>query len=407
MRLSELKISHYKSLTEVELLDIEPVTILVGCNGAGKSNIADALRFLRDAMSQGLDHAVSTRGGIGLIRQYSPTKPYRISFEFGFVDDGPANIYRYQLTLTSLREGNFRVERERCEWTGSTGFAFDGDGDMVECDPAAMRFERDTEGRVAFFVAGKSVAIENQRNVPADALAFGERLVTNEFFGGDHLGGAPLRNFIHNIRFSAIFPNTLRLPAHPDTDPILKENGANWASILRTLKKTSRGKLAWEQIKEMMQVVLPQLEDITTRAVGGFVMPQFRVREASGEAHYFDPSQISDGSLRVLGILLALYQTPHPSLMVIEEPEQTVNPALLSLLADAFREVSERTQLLITSHSPHLVDCFDPEFIRVVTMKNGETRVSPIRGSQREAVKEHLLSLEQIMSAEGLLPEEE
>jgi predicted ATPase len=149
------------------------------------------------------------------------------------------------------------------------------------------------------------------------------------------------------------------------------------------------------------------LRDITTRAIGSFVLPQFKVREANGGVHYFEPSQISDGTLRVLGILLALYHTPHPTLMVVEEPEQTVNPALLGLLADAFHEASERTQLLITSHSPHLVDLFEPEAIRVVTMRDGETRVAPIRASQRLAVKEHLLSLEQIMAAEGLMPEEE
>ena len=75
-------------------------------------------------------------------------------------------------------------------------------------------------------------------------------------------------------------------------------------------------------------------------------------------------------------------------------------------LVDAFRETSERTQLLITSHSPHLVDLFPTENIRVVTMIDGETRVTRIRASQQAAIKEHLLSLEQIMSAEGLLPED-
>ena len=64
MRLVDLRISHYKSLSDIALTDIQPVTVFVGCNGVGKSNVADALRFLRDAMSQGLDHAVSTRGGM-------------------------------------------------------------------------------------------------------------------------------------------------------------------------------------------------------------------------------------------------------------------------------------------------------------------------------------------------------
>lgn len=407
MRLVDLRISHYKSLSDIALTDIQPVTVLVGCNGVGKSNVADALRFLRDALSQGLDHAVSTRGGISLIRQYSPTKPYQISFDFGFAEDSDFSaVARYQLTLTSLREGNFRVERERCEWIGPTNVDYDNEtGKVVEYDFEPMLAERNSEGRVSLKRSGKIVRLDNERLTPPDALALGSRIIWLEFIA-INFGSTDLLQFILNFRFSSIYPNTLRQPAPPDTDPILKENGANWASILRNMKKTSRGKQAWEQVREMMQVVMPQLEDISPVAVGGFILPRFKVRETSGEAHLFDPSQISDGTLRILGILLALYQTPHPSLMVIEEPEQTVNPALLAVLADAFRECSERTQILITSHSPHLVDLFPTENIRVVTMQDGETRIAKIRASQQEAVKEHLLSLEQIMAAEGLQPED-
>lgn len=406
MRLTELVVSHYKSLGYVELKDIQPVTTLVGCNGVGKSNVVDVLRFLRDAVTQGLDHAVSTRGGIGLIRQYSSNKPFQIALELVFQDKSfPNKALRYQLSLTSLREGDFRVEREKCDWLGPTNFAFDEEGNLVECDYAFMCFERNTEGRISLRLADKIVELDNQKQLPPDTLALGNRIVSKTLIFGSTLGGS-IHEFIQNIRFSSIFPNTLRQPAHPDTDPILKENGANWASILRSLRKTAKGKQALEQIKEMMQVVMPQLEDISTQAVGGFIHPRFKVREKNGKQHYFDPSQISDGTLRILGILLALYQTPHPSLMVIEEPEQTVNPALLAVLADAFRESSERTQLLITSHSPHLVDLFEPENIRVVTMEDSETCIGPIRASQREAIKEHLLSLEQIMSAEGLQPED-
>lgn len=407
MRLVDLRISHYKSLSEVKLTDIQPVTVLVGCNGVGKSNVADALRFLRDALVQGLDHAVSTRGGIGLIRQYSPTKPFKISFDFSFAEDGnPTPTTRYHLTLTSLREGNFRVERERCEWIGPTGIAFENEtGKLIECDFEPMLAERNSEGHISIKVSGKAIPQDNKYQAPPDVLALGiwvGRLETVPL----SFGSPALRNFIGNFRFSSIYPNTLRKALPPDTDPVLKEDGANWASILRNMKKTSRGKQAWEQVREMMQVVMPQLEDISPVAVGGFILPRFKVREASGEAHLFDPSQISDGTLRILGILLALYQTPHPSLMVIEEPEQTVNPALLAVLADAFRECSERTQILITSHSPHLVDLFPTENIRVVTMQDGETRIAKIRASQQEAIKEHLLSLEQIMAAEGLQPED-
>lgn len=402
MRLTELNISHYKSVESVDLQEISPITVLVGCNGAGKSNVVDVLRFLRDAVTQGLDHAVSTRGGIGLIRQYSPSKPYRITLQFRFHDEELAAPVSYELALTSLRDGDFRVEREAGQWATFSKLTITADGDLIKEQPRVMCFERVASGRVHIKTEGGDWALDNQRVVPPDTLALGQPLLSFNLL----IGGSSLIDFISNIRFSSIYPNTLRQPAHPDTDLVLKENGANWSSVLRHLRKTARGRQALDQIKEMMQVVMPQLEDISTQALGGFIHPRFKVREASGKVHYFDPSQISDGTLRILGILLALYNTPHPSLMVIEEPEQTVNPALLALLVDAFRESSERTQLFITSHSPHLVDLFPAEAIRVVDMHDGQTRVSPIRASQQAAIKEHLLSIEQIMSADGLLPED-
>ncbi len=403
MRLASLSIRHYKSLTDVEFDDMQPLTVLVGCNGVGKSNIADALRFLRDAVTDGVDHAVSKRGGIALIRQYSPTKPYRITFDFSFenkAQDGQVTRSTYQLSLASLREGSFSVEKESCVWQQKVYSVDDLPNPVVHTELRDFDMQRSGIGKVT--VNGEEQPVP----LPPDVLALGRRFAVSSVLDEPWVG-APLVDCISRFRFSSIYPNTLRAPGRPDTDPILKENGENWASIIRAMRRTNQGKEALEQIKEMMALVIPQLVDISTRTIGGFVLPQFKVREANGKIHHFEPSQISDGSLRVLGILLALYHLPHPTLMVVEEPEQTVNPALLALLAAAFHEAAERTQLLITSHSPHLVDLFDPEAIRVVTMRDGETRVSPIRASQRQAVKEHLLSLEQIMAAEGLLPEEE
>ena len=406
MRLTELSISHYKSVESVDLQDIPPITVLVGCNGAGKSNVVDVLRFLRDAVTQGLDHAVSTRGGIGLIRQYSPSKPYRITLQFRFHDEELAAPVSYELALTSLRDGDFRVEREAGQWTEASNIRLSSKLGLVHTEARKMAFTRNSEGDIKVTCDGKVLPLQGHKSPAIDSLLIGQLFFTNETPFSVFFGGSSLTDFISNIRFSSIYPNTLRQPAHPDTDLVLKENGANWSSILRHLRKTARGRQALDQIKEMMQVVMPQLEDISTQAVGGFIHPRFKVREASGKVHYFDPSQISDGTLRILGILLALYNTPHPSLMVIEEPEQTVNPALLALLVDAFRESSERTQLFITSHSPHLVDLFPAEAIRVVDMRDGQTRVSRIRASQQAAIKEHLLSVEQIMSTDGLLPED-
>jgi predicted ATPase len=160
-----------------------------------------------------------------------------------------------------------------------------------------------------------------------------------------------------------------------------------------------------ERINEMMRVVLPDFLDVTITTAGSYLVPTFRFQAQGQTKREFDPVQLSDGTLRIFGILLSLYQSPTPSLMVIEEPEQTVHPGVLSMLAEAFKEVSEVTQIIVTTHSPQLVEHFDPEHIRVVTMTDGVTRISPIKASQREAVQRGLMTLGEFMAAEGLQPE--
>ena len=205
-------------------------------------------------------------------------------------------------------------------------------------------------------------------------------------------------------RFVNIYPNTLRQPSFPDQPDRLKEDGSNWATVVRQLRKTTAGKVALQQIVETMACVIPGFRDIKVRAIGNYLVPHF-IFEEGGKSVEFDPLQLSDGTLRIFGLLLAIYQLPAPTLLVIEEPEHTVYPGALGVLVDAMREVSEQTQIILTTHSPDLVHYFKPDEIRVATIENGHTRIAPICTPQRAAIDEHLMTAEDFMRAEGLQPE--
>src|SRR5687767_13273703 len=117
--ISSIRIQHYKSLRDVSIVDVPQTMLVVGRNAVGKSNLMDALRFIRDAVVDGLDHAVSSRGGIEVIRQYSKSRPFnvgfRIDFEQRFGPDGSRPAY-YEFKITSKDRGNYQVERESAEW---------------------------------------------------------------------------------------------------------------------------------------------------------------------------------------------------------------------------------------------------------------------------------------------------
>lgn len=104
----------------------------------------------------------------------------------------------------------------------------------------------------------------------------------------------------------------------------------------------------------------------------------------------------------MLAILVALYQTPAPPLIVIEEPEANLHPGALGVLADVIKEASLRTQVIITTHSPDLIDHFDPEVIRVVERVDGVTVVGKVQENQREIIRQKLYRPGELMRVEGL-----
>lgn len=385
--LRSLQIQHYKSLDNV-YVTLEPgVTIVVGPNAVGKSNFVDAMRFARDAVREDLDHAITQHGGIARVRQWSRTRPYNVFLGFTFDQEIEAKQLSadYQFTVKSLASGNFEVDWEKASWSAKE-LRLNAPANSTSLDLVHLivshELQRDQSGKV--LLDGE---FESQR-VSDDQLAL-------------RAHAPPLANFISSWSFATLYPNRLKDPSIPVTDRELKEDGSNWASVIRAMKRTTDGRMAFDKIREAMQAVIPSFKDVSVSSVGSYLVPWFTF-DVKGETLKFDPVQLSDGTLRIFGILLALYQNPPPPLLVIEEPEQTVHPGVLSVLADAFKEAAERTQIIITTHSPHLVDCFQPHELRVVSLQDGLTQIRPLKATQVEAVKRNLMSLEEFMLAEGL-----
>jgi predicted ATPase len=336
MKLTSAHIRHYKSLDDVQIDFDERLTVLVGPNAAGKSNVVDSLRFVRDAIANDIQHAVSMRGGMSRVRQHSKSKQFRLVMQLEFSQPD------------SVQDG------------GSTRYAF-----SVESTTASK-----------YIVVHDGISAES-----------------------------PLAAFMRSWQFSSIYPNRLREPSTPANDIALAEDGRNWASVIKSLRRTPKGRLALHRIIDAMRDIIPTFEEVSVASVGSYLVPNFKFTLKGKDAVSFDPVQLSDGTLRVFGILLALYQLPAPKLLVIEDPEQTVQPGVMAVLAEAITEASEETQLIITTHSPSLIDHFKPEQVRVVTLEDGLTKVSRVKKTQIEAVKRDLMSMQDFMLAEGLQPE--
>jgi predicted ATPase len=122
----------------------------------------------------------------------------------------------------------------------------------------------------------------------------------------------------------------------------------------------------------------------------------------------FEAFSMSDGTLRALGILSSFFQKSIPTLIAIEEPEATIHPEALGTILDIIRSFARSTQIVVTTHSPELLDAkwILPENLRIVTWKDGVTRVCPLGEASVKALRDHLMGAGEQLRSNALRADE-
>jgi predicted ATPase len=172
---------------------------------------------------------------------------------------------------------------------------------------------------------------------------------------------------------------------------------------------------AKKRIVEFLSNVVPGVVDVEVKHVGKKETLEFRQTVGSNEAPWrFMAENMSDGTLRALGILTALFQAGAVSgkkvrLVGIEEPEVALHPGAAGVIRDALRSASRQLQVLVTSHSPDLLDdkSVSDEHIVAVAIRNGETILGPVDSTGRDAIREKLYTVGELLRLRQLTPDEE
>ncbi len=205
----------------------------------------------------------------------------------------------------------------------------------------------------------------------------------------------------------SIYPNKIREPQSISNADVLADDGTNLASIIRQMRTTA-SRSNKEALTNSIRQVMPYVSEIRIESAGGFYVPVFRVREQDdGHVHDLNMSQISDGTLRMLGMLTAFYQPHAPTKISLEEPEQMIHPGLLPVLMDSARDYldvdNENRQLFMTTHSPTLLDLFEPESLIGASYIGGVSRFAPLSSRQMSVVKDRLYTAGELLVVEGLI----
>jgi predicted ATPase len=261
--LKKLIIHHFKSLENVEI-DFSNISIFVGNNASGKSNVIDAIRLVRDATTNGLDRAFGDRHGIGSVRQWSPTKPFRMSFTI-FIDEATNFHGRYHFAIDTARS-EFRVVREEAEiYEHTTGFTEEedketGDTRLVEREIHSKKvFVRDIKGNVEFTEWDYETPMDDDTQFDVDIVcqfpahydqkpnkrtvrvSQSDELLLNVRPHFWEFGS--LRTRLANFQAYSIFPNTLRMPQEPSNETFLAPEGRNLASVFKRMRARRKAQM--------------------------------------------------------------------------------------------------------------------------------------------------------------------
>lgn len=383
--ITRVQVKNFRNLADIDV-QLGPMTVLVGRNGTGKSTFLDALRFVRDALRLDLDTAISQRGGISAIRRWSPrgrTNDIEIILETK-LGTGSA---RYSFQIGTGQKEKRRVKHELFEVaTGSDRWINFFETRSGKWLGTPQHFPIKVEKVADISIAADNLMLPMLSWLLLDLRSFRDQIMETDFY--------------------AVFPNTLRLPQKQSNEPMLTEDGQNLASIVRSIIKQDA--FSADLVAALGRVVTG-VRGIRVQEVGGYLVTELEHEASNGQTAWFPLAQESDGTLRVLGLLAALYQGAPHSLIAIEEPELSIHPGALEMLSEVIEEAATRSQVIITTQSPDLISRFSADQLRIVERIGTETRIGPIDEGQREVINKQLFSAGDLLRIEGLhvSPQEE
>ncbi len=372
--LRSLTIRNYRTLRDVSLTELTPLTVLFGPNGSGKSTVLDAMLLIKDVFSTNLETCLDYRGGLQSIRSFGATGP--VVVEFTFRDDAPGQL-TYRLELEESRQGDDLPPGDAVIAHECVKLALDDDSDAL----SVLEVSRGEGFLLTDGPDGQTV----EEQVRLD----GPDILATDVFG--RLGrphAARVRRFVRSWRHSVAglprrepdFRAVPRLGAPSGTPWIDPEGGLvgeyvaylqhHAPAVLRGVLDTAR---AW----------IPQLAEVEA-VQGADGRHRLGLRDEAFEEKV-DEYFISDGTMHVLTLLLQLRATEGPALLLFEEPELLLHPRLHLLVAEELRRVSSLGGVIATTHSPHLADALSTDELWLIHReRDGFARV--LRASEEERV---------------------
>ena len=346
VNINSLTIKGFKSIEKMEGFKPSQINILIGGNGAGKTNFIAFFRMLSWCVVS-----------VDKFQEFIAEHGYASAFLF----DGAETTREIEWALTLETSSGLNEYAARLVY---------GAGDILFFADEKVKFSR------------KNIGTLNPNWISMGAGHKESKLY--EFRGGDSTVST-----IHSLLQKVIvyqFHNTspqapIRNRWAVNDGRWLKENGNNLGSFLYRLYREHPNE--YKRIVQHLRMILPFFDDFVLEDERGYILLRWKEK---GSPKTFDVSLASDGMLRYIA-LTALLGQPHnslPAVMFIDEPELGLHPSAIESLAGMIKTVSRHCQVFISTQSPALVDMFEPEDIVVVERNDRASEYKHLSSAELE-----------------------
>ncbi|MCV7423925.1 AAA family ATPase [Mycobacterium yunnanensis] len=374
VRFKSLELQNFLSYKNASL-DLSDFIAIVGPNASGKSNAVAALRLLREIPSYGLPTAIARRGGFDQLRHRSRGHPYDPSLRLCFEMHGSGRTSSYLLSFGSVKGGQYKIKREAAElfFADGSSASFDRTGDAVRIivsrkDSKPERFNFNA-------VAGQSI-------IPAAGIA-----------------GITVYEVLQRIQTVEVNPAKVGDLQEPSSTATFESDGSNVASIYDSLDKKTK-----QDVVDRLAAIVPGIVAVEVYHLADRLTLRFKQTADDGLTRTFLAKQMSDGTLRAFAIMVALLQNRRPTLLVIEEPEVAIHLGALGSLVQLLEAETNKTQVLVTTHSADIIDALPIDSLRIVWHENGVSNVARLAEHSKIPVRKGLITPGQLLRSDSLDP---
>ncbi len=355
-KIVKFHVENFLSLKNVEV-ELGKLNVFVGPNASGKSNLAKAFQLLRNHVRDGVPSLSGYRSFKDIVYGFDETVSVVLEVEANINNHNA----RYTLTLTADNyfEQAWINNKEALKSNGRSIEAtiLTQDGTIRTIGP-----RQPTSSNLHSRTMFRSILISPPINTIKELRT--------------------LAHILRNIAIHSLAPERIRAISNVNTPPKLGYHGDNLARVLLYLYLENRRMFA--SIEDVIRNLIPEVEEVIPHLEGTQVEIWLRVK---GLMEPLKPANISDGTLRILAYVVALYSGA--SLVVFEEPENCIHPHLLETIVDLARKAP--CQVIMTTHSPYLLDHVKPEEVFVVEKPETATTVKKLSKTRElQAVKKLL-----------------